>query len=264
MRKIENKKTKEPISKKQLAVKIMLIITAVVLVLWILLAACLLTLKLMTYEPVWDNMYDEDYKGEYDTYLEEDGTYYVVPLKIKAGFIFYTGGLVEYTAYLPLMEELASRGILCVLPKLPLNLAFLDVDAAAGLKGKYADEIPAKKWFIGGHSLGGVAAAQHFADTEGEYYGLILLASYSTVNLTDTYADILSIYGSEDGVLNMERYEENKVNIDTGYLEEFVIEGGNHAGFGNYGSQRGDGVATVTSAQQKAITADKIYSFIFD
>ena len=35
------------------------------------------------------------------------------------GLIFYPGGKVEYTAYLPLMESLAQKGILCVLVRMP-------------------------------------------------------------------------------------------------------------------------------------------------
>ena len=52
------------------------------------------------------------------------------PSEPTAGFIFYPGGKVEYTAYEPLMLALAEKGVLCVLVKMPLNLAVLDVNAA--------------------------------------------------------------------------------------------------------------------------------------
>ena len=45
-----------------------------------------------------------------------------------AGLIFYPGGKVEHTAYTPLMEALASEGILCVLVEMPFRLAVLDVN----------------------------------------------------------------------------------------------------------------------------------------
>ena len=38
-----------------------------------------------------------------------------VPDICVAGFIFYPGGKVEHTAYIPLMRALAQKGILCVL-----------------------------------------------------------------------------------------------------------------------------------------------------
>lgn len=47
-----------------------------------------------------------------------------------AGFIFYPGGKVEYTAYSPLMLALAEQNILCVLLEMPFNLAVLDSSAA--------------------------------------------------------------------------------------------------------------------------------------
>jgi hypothetical protein len=35
-----------------------------------------------------------------------------------------------------------------------------------------------------------------------------------------------------------------------------VIQGGNHAQFGNYGLQRGDGTATISAADQQVQAAD--------
>lgn len=58
------------------------------------------------------------------------------PESPDTGFIFYPGGKVEYTAYIPLMERLASEGILCVLVKMPGHLAVLDRDAAKGQIGR--------------------------------------------------------------------------------------------------------------------------------
>lgn len=257
------KAKKQPVSKKELWTRVLLISAAVILSLWTLFAVCLLTIKLMTYGPVWDEMSDLDYNGEYTTHLDENGTYYVVPNTMQAGFVFYAGGLVEHAAYLPFMEELASRGILCVMPKFPLNLALLDVDAAAGIKGEYADKIAPKDWYIGGHSLGGVAAAEYYSKYPNEFYGIVLIASYSTVDLTKAMC-VLSIYGSEDQVLNMKKYEKNKENLPSGLLGEFIIEGGNHSGFGAYGQQRGDGEAKITPTEQRKIAADRIAKFMIE
>ena len=43
---------------------------------------------------------------------------------------------------------------------------------------------------------------------------------------------------------------------------EIIIEGGNHAGFGSYGAQSGDGEASITPAEQVNRTADVILEFI--
>ena len=40
--------------------------------------------------------------------------------------------------------------------------------------------------------------------------------------------------------------------------EEYCIQGGNHAEFAEYGKQKGDGSATITSQEQQKITVEKI------
>ena len=73
--------------------------------------------------------------------------------------------------------------------------------------------------------------------------------------------DVLSIYGCNDGILNMEKYEECKTNLPDGF-SEFVIDGGCHAYFGSYGEQDGDGKATITRGEQIEITVNEIKQFI--
>ena len=62
-------------------------------------------------------------------------------------------------------------------------------------------------WYIGGHSLGGAMAADYAAGHSSAFDGLVLLASYSAKDLSDASFPVLSlsIYGSEDGVLNMDK-----------------------------------------------------------
>ena len=73
-------------------------------------------------------------KERYESQTLEDGTDIFKPENAKVGFIFYPGGKVEYTSYIPLMEELAKKDIMCVLLKMPFNLAVLDVDGAEGIQ----------------------------------------------------------------------------------------------------------------------------------
>lgn len=183
-----------------------------------------------------------------------------MPSAPQAGLIFYPGGKVEYTAYAPLMRACAERGILCVLVKMPCNLAVLDMDAADGIPEQYP-EIDA--WYIGGHSLGGAMAASYAAGHSEELDGLILLAAYSTKDLKGSGLSVLSTYGSEDQVLDREKYGKYRENLPTG-TAEFVIEGGCHAGFGSYGPQKGDGVPTISGEEQIAQTAVQIADIILD
>lgn len=186
----------------------------------------------------------------------EDGTIITRPegRDPVAGLIFYPGGKVEHTAYTPLMEALASEGILCVLVEMPFRLAVLDMNAADGIPSAFPE---VERWYMGGHSLGGSMAASYLASHTESFEGLILLGSYSTADLSGTDLRVLSVYGSEDGVLNREKYAAYRPNLPEGFTET-VIKGGNHAYFGAYGEQEGDGTATVTPAEQLGKTVKAI------
>lgn len=183
-----------------------------------------------------------------------DGIISYSPNEIKAGFIFYPGGKVEYTSYEPLMLACAEHGILCILLEMPFNLAVLDMNAADEIRGQFPE---VKNWYLGGHSLGGSMAASYVSKNTDDFNGLVLLGSYSTANISDSNIKVLSIYGSEDNVLNKENYEENRRNLPKNFTE-FIIDGGCHAYFGMYGSQDGDGFPTITNEEQIRITADEI------
>lgn len=181
------------------------------------------------------------------------------PENVQAGLIFYPGGKVQYEAYAPLMAELAEQGILCVLLHMPGNLAVLDMNAADGVLEQYPE---IEEWYIGGHSLGGSMAASYIDKHADEFEGLVLLAAYSTADLTDDDLEIVSVYGSEDKVLNVEKYREYRGNLPEDFTE-VIIEGGNHAGFGTYGAQDGDGEAKISNEAQIEQTADVIVERIF-
>ena len=136
--------------------------------------------------------------------------------------------------------------------KLPFRLAVFDVDKADRVidLGSYAYR------YVGGHSLGGAMAAVYASEHGDKLDGVILLAAFPTRPL-DADLPLLVIYGSEDGVLNREKVAEGR-KYAQGRYAEVVIEGGNHAQFGNYGKQRGDGEASVSREEQQERTAEII------
>lgn len=233
--------------------KIFIWVTSVVVVLAVIVGACAIyvndyyradTEAIAAFAPM-NNITKEVLDDNTIVYAPEDAT---------TGFIFYPGGKVEYTAYVPLMQACADRGILCVLVEMPFNLAVFDMNAAEGIQEKYPE---IEDWYIGGHSLGGSMAASYLADNADDYEGLVLLGSYSATDLSGTDLDVLSVYGSEDKVLNREKYDENKSNLPDGFTE-IIIDGGCHAYFGMYGAQDGDGTPTITNKEQINLTVDEI------
>ncbi len=192
------------------------------------------------------------------TVTENDGVFTFEPQNATNGIIFYPGGKVEATSYAPLMHSLAENGILSVLVTMPGNLAVLDMNAADGIKEQFPE---IDEWYMAGHSLGGSMAASFIAENSEDFDGLILLASYSTADLSNTDLKVISVYGSNDGVLNMEKYEECRTNLPEAFTE-FIIDGGCHAYFGAYGEQEGDKKATITRDEQIEVTVNEIMNFI--
>ena len=187
--------------------------------------------------------------------------------EIENGWMFDGPGsstaMVFYpSAYAPLMQETAASRIDCFLMKMPGNLAFLGINRANVVRGDIAG-YSYEHWYIGGHSLGGAMAAQYVGKHADDWDGLILLAAYSPVDLSGTGLRVLSAYGSRDGVLNRGKVEESRVRMPKKYYER-TIPGANHAQFGSYGAQQGDGAATISPATQRNKTVALIRQFVAD
>ncbi|WP_033166404.1 alpha/beta hydrolase [Clostridium sp. KNHs205] len=231
--------------KKKIITRVLIILAAILLIL----AGTFLIYVLQYYKA------DATAEDIYSTYSEsiEVGKDYTVfypePDKNKnKGLIFYPGGKVEETAYAPILNRLSGEGITCVLIKMPFHLAVFDVNAADGIIEQFPE---ITSWYMGGHSLGGAMASSYAVEHSEEVAGLILLAAYP-VNKSDIPAVI--IYGSEDKVLNRD-----KLKGLTGLVE---IQGGNHAQFGNYGFQKGDGTASISDEEQQIETVQAIVDFL--
>jgi pimeloyl-ACP methyl ester carboxylesterase len=151
------------------------------------------------------------------------------------------------------MRSLAEAGHLAVVVPAPFGLAVLAPDSADAVIAAHPE---VQHWVIGGHSLGGAMAAQ-YAHGHGEVIdGLVLWAAYPTEDTDLSDADIASasILATEDGLATAEEVTGAASRLPPGTA--FVtVEGGNHAGFGWYGEQGGDGTATISrEAQQEQVT----------
>lgn len=106
-------------------------------------------------------------------------------------------------------------------------------------------------------------AASFAAKQESMVDGLVLLASYSVADISSLPLSVLSITASNDTVLSRESYEKYKTNLPQGFTE-LVLAGGNHAGFASYGTQKGDGIATLPAAEQQAAVAEAVAAFCLE
>ena len=69
------------------------------------------------------------------------------------------------------------------------------------------------------------------------------------------------IYGTEDRIVNRKSIEKGR-DFAPGQYTEYRIEGGNHAWFGNYGAQKGDGKASISKEEQQSETVRVIMHII--
>ncbi len=178
-----------------------------------------------------------------------------------ANIILYPGGLVHPEAYLELGSKLDKCNFNVYIPRMPFHLPILNSDSALDID--VDDTLPT---FIGGHSLGGVAASQAVYDYQGHFSGLILLAAYPSegIDLSDRRIPVLSLTASNDGIMDRETYEASLSRLPQNYFNEVSISGGNHAYFGSYGEQSGDFEASISREVQLEFTTSLIQNFILE
>jgi dienelactone hydrolase len=136
--------------------------------------------------------------------------------------------------------------------KMPLNLAVFDPARADAIIDVNSD---IKRWAIAGHSLGGAMACSYVNNSEAKNSSrvktLIFWAAYCAESFDlskKTNLRVTNISGSNDGIATSQKQDASKryAPSSTKYV---VIEGMNHAQFGDYGPQDGDRPATIENAE---------------
>lgn len=179
----------------------------------------------------------------------------------RAGFVFYTGARVQPESYAPIGAALAERGFLVAVPKLPFNYAFLGISSANDIMAEQSD---IDTWVIGGHSLGGAMAAS-FADRTERIEGLVLLGAYpgSSLDLSNRDIEVSVVYGGNDELSTRDEVQESVDRLPA-ETEFIFLPGANHAQFGWYGIQSGDGEATISRQEQLAASVEAIARVLND
>ena len=224
--------------------------------LWIAVSVILLTAVILTGAFFWyvSNYYRakepalEVLAQDVGITVQDDLTILSPSYPTDTAMIFYPGAKVEAEAYLPLLDQIQQTGITCILVHMPFNMAIFDSNAAEEIMPQFPE---IQHWYMAGHSMGGAMASQFASNHKDEIEGLVLLGAYiyGDYPLENT----LTIYGTLDGL----------TAEDIDYTTNTVpIEGGNHAQFGNYGPQKGDLPATISTEEQQAQTVKAIETFI--
>jgi len=118
----------------------------------------------------------------------------------NTGFIFYPGGRIDPRGYSDMMRTISEKGYLVVVPTMPINMAIFDFNIADEIIAAHPE---IAHWVIGGHSVGGTAAAQYTFENPKYINGLAIWSSYPADNsdLSDLNLPVILMYGgNETGV----------------------------------------------------------------
>ncbi|GAA3218012.1 hypothetical protein GCM10017691_00460 [Pseudonocardia petroleophila] len=167
------------------------------------------------------------------------------------GVVFYPGARVDPRAYLALLRPLADDGHPVVVVKPPLDIALL-VGAPP-----FDDHPEVSRWVVGGHSLGGTAAAMV---DDPRVAGLLLWASYPADDQSSRDLPTLSVSGDRDGLATPADIADTAPRLPAG-ARLVTVPGGVHAFFGDYGEQPGDGVPATdrATAQRQIVEASRAF-----
>lgn len=179
--------------------------------------------------------------------------------QVDAGFIFYPGANVDPRAYAPAARAIARQGFLVSIVPMPGLLAFNGIERADSVIAAHPE---ITRWFVGGHSMGGVSASSYTQDHSDKLAGLIVWGTFpaETDDLSAVTIPVTSIYGEIDALSTVQEIEATAYvyPADTLYVG---IPGGNHYQFGYYGEQEGDVEAWIDrESQQSMVVAATVHA----
>lgn len=185
----------------------------------------------------------EVYQDDRVVVTPADGVVIMTPRAAEAtatGLLFFPGARVDPFAYLHPFVDVAADGTTVVIVDPLFNMALFDLRDLSTLT---AQAPHVTDWVLAGHSLGGVKACME-ADHPA-VAGLVLLASYCATDMSQLTIPVTDVAASEDGLIDSLARSEARRNLPADIVT-ITLENANHASFGTYGPQPGDGIATLT------------------
>lgn len=181
-----------------------------------------------------------------------------------SGLFFQPGARVEARAYAAVLRPQAEAGHVVVIEKQPLGIAFLSLGALDDARSAAPD---VNRWVVGGHSLGGTVAAMQAdsdEDPDSPVAGLLLYASYPAGDVSGSLdMPVLSLSADLDGLATPGKIQASQSDLPED-ADLQVIAGASHAQFGDYGTQPGDGIPTITDDAARAEIAAATSRFLSD
>jgi poly(3-hydroxybutyrate) depolymerase len=104
-------------------------------------------------------------------------------------------------------------------------------------------------------------AAQFAKDNASKLTGMAFMASYPANDMSQSPLQVVTIHGSLDGLATPTKIADS-LKLLPSTTNEALIEGGNHAQYGNYGPQAGDGTATISREEQQRQTTQAIVELV--
>ena len=167
---------------------------------------------------------------------------------LPRGMLYFPGARVDPYSYLYPLADIAAAGTTVVIVDPLFNMALADSRGVAELT---ADFPGITSWVLAGHSLGGVKACMEASHPAVSH--LVLFASYCANDISGLDIEVFQVVGDQDGLLDDALRREAESLLPPGQYRTFTIRGANHADFGTYGPQPGDGDSTYSYPTMRAM-----------
>lgn len=175
----------------------------------------------------------------------------------NVGFIIFSGAKADEKSYAYIAKLLHEKGHTVVIPEVLFHMSAAGTNCGIEIMESNSE---IEKWFLIGHSLGGLPISRIALRQLEKVQGIAYLASYMVTDLSELNISAIRITASNDRTMNQNMMESN---LD--YLPEnstsVEIEGANHQGFGAYKSLGRDGEATMSWQEQQEQTVRLILDF---
>lgn len=178
--------------------------------------------------------------------MEKVGSDYYFNGDSDVGFIIFSGAKADEKAYAYLAKLLHEAGHTVVIPMPVLHMTATESHGLAIIESNPKIE----KWFLIGHSLGGLPITRIALQQPPKVQGIAYLASYVLTGLEELDISVIRITASNDMTMNKDMMKSSSEHLPDNSFE-IELEGANHQGFAAYKALGRDGEATISWKEQQ-------------